>query len=123
MVRGDTQGQPGSGAGPLLRTDLLDCGAPKYKGSSQNEFILTFFQQTEEQNHLGLENILFHPEKNLSLHFQSPKILGFGKNEGELEVAHCSKWRCGKGRLQILRAGFVPKDDWYKLTRFAKYSS
>lgn len=66
---------------------------------------------------------MFHPEKNLSFHFQSPKIHIFGTTKGEPEAACCSKWKSGKEQLQLLRAGFVPKTDRYKLTGFAGYSS
>lgn len=38
-------------------------------------------------------------------------------------MARCSKWQSGKEQLRLLRAGFVPKADWYKLTGFAEYSS
>jgi len=82
-----------------------------------------FLQQAEGEYHLGLENILFHLEKNLSLHFQPLKIRIFGKNKGELEIVCCSKWKSEKERLQLLRAGVAPKASWYKLTGFAKYPS
>lgn len=42
---------------------------------------------------------MFHPEKNLSLHFHSPKILVFGKNEGELEVATLFQMEMWEGKV------------------------